>query len=579
MAASFDEGGELALTLWSGNSSREASTSMDALQSSSLTSPSKTQDTFQEFGSMETSGTEVLLPQNICEEDLRPYQAEQRYESKTDSFFQHSDDEWSSAKSDFEVDFEWRSEYPEDDHVIEWCSDDDTYEEPPTNQHKIHVLNNIERARVKDLILAKSNNLKLPKGLINKIAEQFNVSRYTISRIKKHVVKQFKNGQHVNVDNRKKGRVGRKRITVDPQVIMSVPLKKRTTLRSMEKAVNMKKSTLHRLVKRGEVISHSSPIKPDLTPTHMMARMKWCLGHIIPATIRTIPRFSEMYNIIHVDEKWFCMSKTSQKFYLAPNETKPYRAVRSRRFIKKVMFIGSVARPQFNEIGEVLFDGKIGIFPFTEQIPAKRRSKNRARGTLETKVVQSITKEVIRQKLIDKVLPAIRQKWPRHVSTTVWIQQDNAKPHITGDDIQFMQAATQDGLDIRLINQPPQRPDLNVLDLGFFRAIQALKEQVMPRNIDQLVEAFEDAFNGYDPRFLNRIFLSLQYVMCEILKVKGNNNYINPHNKKHILEREGLLPVSVELSNQLVQESMEWVQNQVNATSISSSQHHDNGRP
>jgi hypothetical protein len=43
------------------------------------------------------------------------------------------------------------------------------------------------------------------------------------------------------------------------------------------------------------------------------------------------------------------------------------------------------------------------------------------------------------------------------------------------DDPVFCEAAKQDGFDIRLIFQPPNFPDFNILELGFFRAIQAIQ--------------------------------------------------------------------------------------------------------
>jgi hypothetical protein len=50
--------------------------------------------------------------------------------------------------------------------------------------------------------------------------------------------------------------------------------------------------------------------------------------------------------------------------------------------------------------------------------------------------------EVIRQYMIDKLLPDIKAKWPaegRH--QTIWIQQDNCRTHIPFDDPEFCAAA------------------------------------------------------------------------------------------------------------------------------------------
>ena len=89
---------------------------------------------------------------------------------------------------------------------------------------------------------------------------------------------------------------------------------------------------------------------------------------------------------------------------------------------------------------------------------------------------------------------------------SIFIQQDNARTHIAVDDPAFVAAAQADGWDIRLTCQPPNSPDLNVLDLGFFAAIQALFERGTPNNIDQIVAKVEKAFREYPVDRANRIF-------------------------------------------------------------------------
>ena len=119
----------------------------------------------------------------------------------------------------------------------------------------------------------------------------------------------------------------------------------------------------------------------------------------------------------------------------------------------------------------MIFDGKIGMWPFIIQEPAKRSSKNRRRGELETKPIQSINKEHMRTMLIANVIPTIKAKWPSVLSKDIIIQQDNAKPHIAPNDKDFVDKATKDGFNIQLVQQPSNSPYMNVLDLGFFRYI------------------------------------------------------------------------------------------------------------
>ncbi|KAJ0034614.1 hypothetical protein Pint_26432 [Pistacia integerrima] len=56
-----------------------------------------------------------------------------------------------------------------------------------------------------------------------------------------------------------------------------------------------------------------------------------------------------MENIIHVDEKWFYMTKQSEKYYLLPDEDEPLRTCKSKTFITKVMFLAAVTRPRSYE--------------------------------------------------------------------------------------------------------------------------------------------------------------------------------------------------------------------------------------
>ncbi|XP_019107167.1 uncharacterized protein LOC109136021 [Beta vulgaris subsp. vulgaris] len=222
--------------------------------------------------------------------------------------------------------------------------------------------------------------------------------------------------------------------------------------------------------------------------------------------------------------------------------------------------VSFVARPIITVNGVVIFDGKIGIFPFIEEVAAKRSSCNRDAGVIETKPLLSITKEVIREKLVNHILLATKEKWPEDGCKQIWTVQDNARPHIASDDAQFNLEAKKDGFDKRLINQPAQSPDMNVLDLGFFNAIQTLEDQIAPRTVKHLVKAMNKAYDKYDPKLCNHIWLTLQQVMKETLIVKGNNNYHIPHMGKKALERRGELPTSIILSPQLVEESKKWAE-------------------
>ncbi|ETV89988.1 hypothetical protein H310_15170, partial [Aphanomyces invadans] len=101
---------------------------------------------------------------------------------------------------------------------------------------------------------------------------------------------------------------------------------------------------------------------------------------------------NDMMQFVHLDEKWFYLTKTTRKYYL----------------------------------------------PFVESIQAQRDSANRAAGTYETKSVV-VTNDVYRTFLIDKVLPSIVAKWPCP-DRNVKLQHDNARAHVTPFDATVLAA-------------------------------------------------------------------------------------------------------------------------------------------
>ncbi|KAM3200529.1 hypothetical protein P3L10_032891 [Capsicum annuum] len=248
------------------------------------------------------------------------------------------------------------------------------------------------------------------------------------------------------------GKVERKRIQIDINQIKETPLYRRTNIRSLACAIDASTSTLFRRIKDGAMRAHINAIKPHWTEKN---------------------------------------KKKCERYYLIPEEleSNPYRSCKSKNFITKVMFMAAVARPRFDQNGFKLFSGKIGIFPFVVKEAAKWNSKNQVTGTLETKPILSVTKDITRACLIAKILSAIKSKWLVSESNTpIFIQQDNVRSHIDVNDMEFNEAAREDGFDIRLCFQPSNSLDLNVFDLGFFRVIQYQKT---PINIDESIIAVE----------------------------------------------------------------------------------------
>ncbi|KAI5444169.1 hypothetical protein KIW84_012693 [Lathyrus oleraceus] len=419
-------------------------------------------------------------------------------------------------------------------------------------------LNNEDRKAICQILLCSSdvNGNLIGTGVVERVAASYNVHRSVIYRIWKQL-KDTGNVCHNRTQN-----CGRKRVQLDLELMRQVPLSKRSTYRSLACALNIPKTSLVRLHKVGVIRRHTNTLKPYLKEDNMIACLRFCLSMIDKNSLPHDPKFISMHNIVFIDEKWFYITRNKVTNYLHVDEEEPHRTCKSKNFISKVMFLCAVTRPRFDNEENETYSGKIGIFPFVYEQPARRSSVNRVAGTIETKPIASVTREVNKAYLINKVLPAIENMWPREdVGKKIFIQQDNARSHISKDDPDFCRAASESEFDIQLTCQPPNSPDLNVLDLGFFNAIQSLQQKEPVKSIDELVGAVQKAFDEFSTVQSNKIFSTLQSCMIEIMKINGSNKYKIPHMKKDMLYKQGGIPVQMSCDSSLVQEVTEYLQN------------------
>ena len=93
----------------------------------------------------------------------------------------------------------------------------------------------------------------------------------------------------------------------------------------------------------------------------------------------------------------------------------------------------------------------------------------------------------------------------------------------------------------------------------FFAAIQALFEKGTPNNINDIVAKVDKAYQDYPVQRANRIFLTQQGCMMEIMKHNGGQHCNIPHMKKKTLELQGRLPTTLSCPSQLHNQAMQFV--------------------
>ncbi|RHY74159.1 hypothetical protein DYB38_013254 [Aphanomyces astaci] len=402
---------------------------------------------------------------------------------------------------------------------------------------------------------------KLPRGSIQATATRLGINRKTVSSIWNGFITQGSS------PSKKAGRVGRKlHYTPDhvTQLVQAVPQEQRTTMRDISVATGLSLGTICRNLKAGTLQRRSSRLKPMLTDANRAERVGFCRSHVrrIAATslaeaaatvtafggdsgygsaLVELP-FSDMIDVVHLDEKWFNADKDRRKVYLTKGETPKGRACKSKRFIPKVMFLAAVARPQFDADGNLVFDGKIGMWPFITMTPAARSSRNRSAGTLVATLV-NVNAAVYQDFVLNLVLPAIKAKMPS-VCKRVMLQQDNATPHMSISDA-VLQAVSHDEWIFTVQRQPPNSPDLNVLDLGFFASIQALQYKSVSRTVDDVIRTTLAAYDELSVEKLDNVFLTFQAVMRLVLEHNGGNQFRLPHMNKAAMRRAGTLMANV----------------------------------
>ncbi|KAF0706140.1 hypothetical protein AaE_014255 [Aphanomyces astaci] len=393
-------------------------------------------------------------------------------------------------------------------------------------------LSNDERAAVYHALLSRSMNGKLPRGALSATAQLFQCHLRTVSRVWTRAQSSLRAGAMLaDVSMKFKGNSGQV-ATRSPKdielAIKAVSHNGRQTLRDMAAQSGIPKTTIVRHMKvNPKLKAMSSYSKPMLTDDNKVQRMKHALSFIPTLSKGTI--FGNMNNFVHVDEKWFFLTTVKKRYYLYEDEVLPTRFLKSKRFITKVMFLAAVARPCYDHHKKCHFDGKIGVWPFVKPVEAKRNSKNRPKGT-PLLAPESVNAEVYRKMIVDNVVPAIKAKMPRQSQANIiYLQQDNASPHASVTTQRLLERGVTG---IGVSNQPPNSPDFNVLDLGYFNSIQSLQSRKCTRTVEELIDAVKSSFHELPRDNLSKNFISLQKVMEKTLEHMGRNDYKMPHMHK-----------------------------------------------
>ena len=213
------------------------------------------------------------------------------------------------------------------------------------------------------------------------------------------------------------------------------------------------------------------------------------------------------------------------------------------------MFLAAVGEPT------EYFDGAVGIWPVEKLHTPGRASKAHPRVdgrlipylkscTMDGEIFTSMIKTLYIPKMIEIGLAALQSK-PPGTNLVIWSQVDNAGGHklkTTMTDINLAGASAHPRIRIHFHAQPPNSPDLNVLDLGAWNSLQKtvpalIYEHQGDDNEKRIINAVKESFQRWNSREIcTSLFRTLKIFMAETIRSGGNNSK-QPHYKdiRHLL--------------------------------------------
>ena len=113
------------------------------------------------------------------------------------------------------------------------------------------------------------------------------------------------------------------------------------------------------------------------------------------------------------------------------------------------------------------------------------------------------------------------------------IQQDGARPHTASDTISDLEkAGTGEGWTPVIMTQPPNSPDVNINDLGFFHSLKTrVRQKSSPYDSrEEMMANVLKTFEEYPAETLDGIWGCYYNNLRSIMACDGGNDYKQAHN-------------------------------------------------
>jgi hypothetical protein len=161
-----------------------------------------------------------------------------------------------------------------------------------------------ERNSIVVFILKNCVNDKVKVGAIQDAAARFSCNRHTVQRLlRRHEAITSPTNILCEIKSKIKERSGRTGYEYNNLLVQLEGLRfeQRRTLRDTAAALNVSHGVVRRMNEKGLMRKHMNRIHPAITEENKLQRIQFALSLVNAATLI----FNNMYDIVHVDEKWF----------------------------------------------------------------------------------------------------------------------------------------------------------------------------------------------------------------------------------------------------------------------------------
>ncbi|OQR85793.1 hypothetical protein ACHHYP_20544 [Achlya hypogyna] len=176
-----------------------------------------------------------------------------------------------------------------------------------------------ERRGVYDRLLAVSVDDLLPRTAYREVAEHFHCSPCTVKRVWARGQRSIAAGSLATVVTSKICGIRAHAGDIEAK-IKAVPHHLRQPLRSLASQAAIPKTALIWHMKASTRLkARSSYVRPMLTDANKRARLASASSFVRPSSGGT-NTFVNMHDYVHVDEKWFYLTKVKRRFYVYDDE-------------------------------------------------------------------------------------------------------------------------------------------------------------------------------------------------------------------------------------------------------------------